>query len=212
MSRRYRRSRRRSSDVETLLVAALLLLGTIKAYQALFISLCYAAILVVATGLLVYSYRVWSKARVRDHLAVLTDVDVMDGLEFEAYVADLLRRHGYQHVSLTEPSDYGVDIIAERNGERWGIQAKRYTGRVGDFAVKQVVAALKVYHCSKAMVVTNSTYTSRAIKIGKSNGCVLIDRVELARLISDVTSKSIRRHATGMSLGELSADRQFHFG
>jgi HJR/Mrr/RecB family endonuclease len=43
-----------------------------------------------------------------------------------------------------------------------------------------------MYRCSRAMVVTNSTYTSRAKTLGKSNGCVLVDRVELARLIESV--------------------------
>lgn len=48
----------------------------------------------------------------------LKDIDAMDGLEFELYVADLLRRDGYSNVSMTERYDYGVDIVGDRNGIR----------------------------------------------------------------------------------------------
>jgi restriction system protein len=139
----------------------------------------------------------WTQTRHHSHLGALAEIDVMGGLEFEAYIADLLRHHGYRNVFLTEPSDLGVDIVAERNGECWGIQTKRYAGRVSDYAVKQVVAGLKPYHCSRSMVITNSAYTNRARKLGKSNNCVLVDRIELARLISDVVSTGKRKYSRG---------------
>lgn len=186
MSRRYRRSHRRSPAIEALLLAALLLASTPRIWEAWFFTTLYGMILLLGTGLVAYSYRTWASARLRSRVGLLGDVDTMDGLEFEAYVADLLRRHGYRNVSLTERFDFGVDIIAERDGERWGVQTKRYTGHVGEYAVKQVVTGLKLYRCSRAMVITNSTYTSRAKTLGKSNGCVLVDRVELARLIGSV--------------------------
>jgi restriction system protein len=192
MSRRNRRSRRRSADTEVLLLATFLLCGAFKPIASLFIAVLCAGIILLAAALLVYSYRMWTRTTNRSRLATLTDVDVIGGLKFEAYVADLLRRHGYQKVSLTERLDFGVDIIAERNGERWGIQTKRYTGRVGEYAVKQVVTGLKYYHCTRAMVITNSNYTSRAEKLAESNGCVLVDRAKLARLISHATSAQRR--------------------
>lgn len=48
----------------------------------------------------------------------LKDVDTMNGLEFERYVADILLRQGYSNVMLTEQYDYGVDIIATKDGVR----------------------------------------------------------------------------------------------
>src|SRR5690606_21651389 len=79
------------------------------------------------------------------------DIDSMDGLEFEHYIADLLYRQGYSSVSLTEQFDYGVDIVAERDGVRWGIQAKRYSGLVKADAVRQVVTGLRLYDCDRGM-------------------------------------------------------------
>ena len=72
----------------------------------------------------------------------LTQIDQMTGLEFEKYLVILLKNQGYRSIRLTEKYDYGVDIIAMKDGIKWGIQAKRYTGLVDVDAVRQVVTAL----------------------------------------------------------------------
>lgn len=118
---------------------------------------------------------------VRCHSASLKEIDLMDGIEFEHYVARLLEKHGFEQVSLTERYDMGVDIVAEKDGERWGVQVKRYNGLVKAAAIRQVVTALNIYGCQRAMVVTNSTYSNVADRLATSNGCVLIDRNELIR-------------------------------
>ena len=112
----------------------------------------------------------------------LQDVDSMDGISFEHYMAQLLAERGYSNVSLTEQYDYGVDIIAEKDGVRWGIQTKRYSGLVKAEAVRQVVTGLRLYGCDRAMVVTNSTYSNVAKRLAEGNDCVLIDRDGLAAL------------------------------
>lgn len=48
----------------------------------------------------------------------------MDGLEFEKYIAEFLRRNSRLGVSLTEKYYFGVDIIATKNGARQSIQVK----------------------------------------------------------------------------------------
>ena len=112
----------------------------------------------------------------------LQDVDSMDGISFEHYIVQLLAERGYSNVSLTEQYDYGVDIIAEKDGVRWGIQTKRYSGLVKAEAVRQVVTGLRLYGCDRAMVVTNSTYSNVAKRLAEGNDCVLIDRDGLAAL------------------------------
>lgn len=51
----------------------------------------------------------------------------MDSLVCKKYVAELLKHQGYQRITLTERYDYGVDIVAQKDGTTWGIQVKRYT-------------------------------------------------------------------------------------
>ena len=108
-----------------------------------------------------------------------TEIDQMTGLEFEKYLVVLLKNQGYRSVRLTEKYDYGVDIIAMKDGIKWGIQAKRYTGLVDVDAVRQVVTALAKYNCQRSMVITNSYYTEVAKEMARCNKRILIDRDKL---------------------------------
>lgn len=112
----------------------------------------------------------------------IRDVDSMTGLEFEQYVAALLKTHGYGSVHLTEQYDLGVDIVAVKDGITWGVQVKRYSGLVGADAVRQVVTALRMYNCDRAMVITNSYFSNAARSLAESNDCVLVDRGGLDEL------------------------------
>ena len=119
----------------------------------------------------------------RLHNPDMTIIDKMTGLEFERYVAALLKTQGYNNIKLTERFDYGIDIIALKGTIRWGIQVKRYSGLVKADAVRQVVTALKIYDCDRAMVITNSTYSIVAKDLADYNNCVLIDRGTLLQWI-----------------------------
>ena len=168
-----RRSRRRS------VVPMILLGGIVYTYWD------YAKY-IVATIVLIFIIRLTIKA-VRKVRTISCDfslrsVDVMDGTTFEYYVAQLLIERGYTNVSLTEQYDYGVDIVAEKGGIRWGIQAKRYSGLVKAAAVRQVVTGLPLYGCDRAMVITNSTFSTVAKRLAEGNNCVLIDRAGLSAL------------------------------
>ncbi|MDP3443013.1 MAG: restriction endonuclease [Ignavibacteria bacterium] len=111
-----------------------------------------------------------------------TNIDRMDGLDFEKYILNILNKQGYSNVKLTERFDYGVDIIAHKDGIKWGIQAKKYSGLVKADAVRQVVTGLAIYNCDQAMVITNSVFSNFAVRLAQSNQCVLIDRNQLAKM------------------------------
>ncbi|HUD81717.1 MAG TPA: restriction endonuclease [Patescibacteria group bacterium] len=141
-------------------------------------------------GLLII-YKTIKKEKVwyRSHNPNMLAIDRMTGLEFEHYVAKLLGTKGYNHIRLTEEYDYGVDIIAEKNGIRWGIQVKRYSGLVKADAVRQAVTALKKYHCDRAMVISNSTYSQVAKELARSNNCELVDRNGLLKWVRATLSQ-----------------------
>lgn len=120
----------------------------------------------------------------------MIDVDAMTGEDFEKYLAEILKDRGYSKVQLTEKYDLGVDIIAEKDGVRWGIQAKRYKNLVLAAAVRQVVTALKGYDCQRSMVITNSTYSRPARELAASNNCVLVGKDQLAEWVVAFQSKS----------------------
>lgn len=125
----------------------------------------------------------------------LDDVDNMPGLEFEHYVAQLLKHKGYR-VSVTRGSgDLGVDVIAEKEGSRFAVQVKRQTSNVSRRAVSDAVAGKQHYQCDSSMVITNSNFTSGARALAKSNACKLVDRKELSSWIFEFRGEVLDQRA-----------------
>lgn len=106
----------------------------------------------------------------------IDDIDLMDGTEFEELIAKLFRKMGYDAEVTKASGDQGIDVIATKNGFKYGIQAKCYSGQVGNSAIQEVVAGKTYYSLNKAIVVTNNFFTKTAIKLAEANGVVLWDR------------------------------------
>lgn len=167
--------RRRVSAFPTILIA-----GTIYTYWDYVKYVLAAIILLFVAKLVIKLVRRFRTIRRDLHLG---DIDTMNGTDFECYIAQLLVELGCDNVSLTEKYDYGVDIVAEKDGVRWGIQVKRHSGLVKAAAVRQVVTGLRLYGCDRAMVITNSTFSNVAQRLAAGNDCVLIDRTKLDTLV-----------------------------
>lgn len=104
---------------------------------------------------------------------------VVTGLEYEYAVARYLEHKGYTDVTVTQGSgDYGVDVLAYKDGCKYAVQCKYYTGSVSLDAVQEAVAGKAVYGCDVAMVVTNSTFTKAAHQLAQANGVILLDHVQ----------------------------------
>lgn len=86
---------------------------------------------------------------------------------------------GFQVTQTRKTGDQGADLILIKNGQRIAVQAKRYSGKVSNGAVQEIVAAKQYYNCQKTMIVTNSFFTDSAIKLANVNGVQLIDREKL---------------------------------
>jgi restriction system protein len=99
----------------------------------------------------------------------------LSGVDFETAVGRILLEHGW-HVSATAATgDQGADIIATKGERRVIIQAKRYSGAVGNKAVQEVVGAIPFYGGTEGCVVTNSTFTPAASALAQKNNIRLID-------------------------------------
>ena len=108
--------------------------------------------------------------------ASMTAIDAMTGTDFENYVAARLRRAGWQVTFTSVTGDYGVDLIAERDGKSVAIQCKRHGNSVGVAAVQQVVAGARHHGCTKSIVVSNQEFTRAAKQLAFTHGCQLIGR------------------------------------
>lgn len=123
--------------------------------------------------------------------ATLRAIDAMDGVEFEGYVAARLGRAGWR-VRFTAPvGDYGVDLIAEKDGHSVAVQCKRYGRPVGVAAVQQVVAGARHHGCSRSIVVTNREFTTAARQLAHTHGCQLIGRRVLQTWVPPPTRAAI---------------------
>ena len=114
------------------------------------------------------------------------DMDLMEGHEFEYYCADLLRRAGFLEVEVTRGSgDYGVDILAERDGVTYAVQCKRYDGPVGVKAVQEAYAGRDYYDRMVGAVMTNQYFTRPAVEVARKLKILLWDRGYLESMLEE---------------------------
>ena len=109
----------------------------------------------------------------------MTAIDAMTGIEFEDYVAARLRRAGWQVDFTRATGDYGVDLIAVKDGKSVAVQCKRYGNPVGVAAVQQVVSGARHHDCTRSIVVSNQEFTAAAKQLAYTHGCQLIGRKTL---------------------------------
>jgi len=113
----------------------------------------------------------------------LADIDELSGIEFEGFLSDLFSKMGYRVEETKATGDQGADLVVSKLGETISVQAKRYTGSVGNSAVQEVVASIPHYKANRGMVVTTGTFTSSAVELAKSNNVELWDRDRLKKAI-----------------------------
>lgn len=124
--------------------------------------------------------------RVRKRRSYGRDFDLLDGHDFEYYCADLLRKRGFQEVEVTRGSgDYGIDILAERDGVTYAIQCKCYGDSVGVKAVQEAYAGRDYYDCMVGAVLTNQYFTQPAVEAAKKLKILLWDRGYLESMIEE---------------------------
>ena len=94
--------------------------------------------------------------------------DHLDGHEFEYYCARLLCNRGFTEVEVTKGSgDYGVDILAEKEGVTYAIQCKCYTAPIGVKAIQEAYAGKDFYDRMVGAVMTNQYFTTPAVEAAK---------------------------------------------
>ncbi|OUO62057.1 hypothetical protein B5F74_02270 [Collinsella sp. An271] len=121
----------------------------------------------------------------------MAKLDAMDGWAFESYCADLFKAAGYQQVQVTSGSgDQGIDVIAIKNGIKYGIQCKNYSHPVGNKAVQEAYAGKSFHRCHIAVVLTNNTFLPSAVDLAQSTEVVLWDRNMLRKLVGRYLSVS----------------------
>lgn len=117
-------------------------------------------------------------------------IDEMEGHDFEIFCADLLKKRGFKEVEVTKGSgDYGIDILAEKEGITYAIQCKCYASPVGVKAVQEAYSGRDYYDRMVGVVLTNQYFTSPAVEAAKKLKILLWDRGYLDSMMEEKNEK-----------------------
>ena len=113
-------------------------------------------------------------------------LDEMAGRDFEFFCAALLKENGFIEVEVTKGSgDYGVDVLAEKEGVTYAIQCKRYDAPVGVKAVQEACAGREYYDRMVGVVMTNQYFTQPAVEAARKLKILLWDRGYIDAMVKD---------------------------
>ena len=104
------------------------------------------------------------------------DIDLLSGYEFEEFIEELFTKMGYLSTRTKASGDQGIDVLAEKDGRKFGIQTKCYGSKVNNSAVQETVAGIAYYNCDRGIVITNNYFTKSAEDLASKNNIILWGR------------------------------------
>lgn len=114
------------------------------------------------------------------------NIDLMEGHDFEYFCAELMKKHGFLEVEVTKGSgDYGIDILAEKDGITYAVQCKCYGTPVGVKAIQEAYAGRDYYDRMVGAVLTNQYFTTPAVEAAKKLKILLWDRGYLESMMEE---------------------------
>lgn len=155
-------------------------------------------ILLIGAGIIIAVGNFGAKGKDAQHSYIITsvtNVDRMEGHEFEYFCAELLKRCGFEEVKVTRGSgDQGVDILATKEDIRYAIQCKNYSTPLGNKPIQEVYAGKTFYKCHVGVVMTNTTFTKSACELADSVGIILWDKERLDKMMIKTGMQEFTKH------------------
>lgn len=141
-----------------------------------------------------------NKTEIKLESQTIGDIDRFNPNLFEASIASLYKKQGFEVFLTPYSNDKGVDIVIMRNNENYLIQAKQTKSLVENSAIQEIYTAKKYYEDKfkeqfNLLVITNNDYSSSARILAKSNNIELLNRVNLEKLIkqNNITLEDINK-------------------
>ncbi len=113
------------------------------------------------------NFRKWKK----NNFMNINYIRRLDGFAFESYVENQLKGIGFSVEKTSSSYDFGVDLFLEN---KYAVQLKNYTGKVGIAAIQEIYAGSHYYEKIPVVLATNH-YTKSAIELAEKLGVELID-------------------------------------
>jgi len=118
----------------------------------------------------------------------LPDYTTLNGYEFEEFLKELFTALDYIVVKTPLSNDKGADLVISKDGVLTVVQAKKYSAKVSNKAIQEVVAAKAVYNCEKALVVATNEFTKSAVELAMSNKVELWDKHKLDETLDSINN------------------------
>jgi hypothetical protein len=125
--------------------------------------------------------------------------------DYEHHVANLLRSEGWEASVTPHQRDHGVDIVAERGGERMAVQAKMFGGSnrpVNAQVVMELYGAAAYADCANAMIATDGRVLPDAKEVAAKLGVAI-------RIVSAAASDAAGAVASGAGADSAGAPTTF---
>lgn len=103
-------------------------------------------------------------------------------LEYEREIANKLKELGFNARVTKASGDQGIDVIADKDGVKFGIQCKKHMHPVSNKAVQEANTGRDFYKCDYAVVVTNAGYTKSARQAANACDVILLNENQLDKL------------------------------
>lgn len=117
-----------------------------------------------------------------DNEIIATDLEHLDGIEFERLVAMYYKAKGYKVETTPVTGDRGIDLIITdpKDSFKTAIQCKHWKAtRVGGPDIIKTIGGQRNYKCHKAMVITSGQFTEDARKTMLDNKMDFMSGVEV---------------------------------
>jgi restriction system protein len=108
--------------------------------------------------------------------------DLGTGHEYEEFVRTAIESLGWKSIKTKGSGDQGVDIIAIKGPVKIVVQCKKWGAKVTNKAVQEIYAGKTYEDANFAIVVTNSSFTTSAIKLAESTGVILLHHDQLENI------------------------------
>ena len=117
-----------------------------------------------------------------------------DPYKYEEFIKELLRDGGFSAKRTRGSGDYGVDVIASKNGKTCAIQCKLYNHTVGAKAVQEIVSGRIYYRTDFAIVVSDNTFTDAARSLARKSDVVLTHHNNLLHKLENLMARTGEAH------------------
>ncbi len=141
-----------------------------------------------------------TKTETKSKSLSLLDIDRLNPNLFEASIAALYKKQGFEIYLTPYSNDKGVDVVVLKNGENYLIQVKQTKSLVGNEAIQEICTAKNYYENKfseqfNLLTVTNNDYSSSAKILAKTNDIQLFNRNHLENLINtnEITIQEINK-------------------